>query len=161
MLVVSDTSPLRALQSLDLVGVLQPMYREVLVPPAVARELLVEVPGLGALRVSDHPGLLLRAPADAAQVAKFASHVNAGEAEALALALEVRADVVLIDEVDGRRLAASLGLRTTGALALLVQAKRAGLLTKVGPLLERLDTRIGFRVSPALRDRILRDAGED
>lgn len=160
MLVVSDTSPLRALQSLELINLLSALYREVLVPPAVVRELAIDVPNLGPLRVADYPTLMVRAPRDSAGVAKFAMQVNDGEAEAIALALEFKADIILIDEADGRRLAAGLGLRTTGALALLVQAKRAGLITAVSPLLDLLDARISFRVSSAVRERVLHDAGE-
>lgn len=102
----------------------------------------------------------MRAPIDHAQVARLLEELNTGEAEALALATEVQADAVLIDESVGRRVAARLGLQTVGVLALLVQAKQRGLVGAVAPLIDELDTRIHFRVSEQVRRRVLADAGE-
>lgn len=160
MLVVSDTSPLRALQAIERVGLVEQLYGRVLIPPAVASELGVEVPVLGAFPLADHPFLVVQAPTDQAGVARLLGELNAGEAEALALAVEVRADVVLIDESHGRRVAARLGLRTTGVLATLVRGKERGLVDRVGPLISELDRRINFRISEEVRRKVLMDAGE-
>jgi predicted nucleic acid-binding protein len=160
MIVVSDTSPLRALQTIKQVPLLTAAFGEVLLPPAVAAELEVAVPSLGAFPLSSFPFLKVRAPLDVAQVSRLRAELNAGEAEALALASELRAGVVLIDESPGRRVAARMGLRTMGVLALLVQAKRLGQLNAVAPLVEELAEKINFRISAELRQRILRDAGE-
>ncbi len=160
MLVVSDTSPLRALQALGLVSLIEQLYGNVYVPPAVVAELSVNAPGVGAFRVTDFPFLVVRAPSDRSQVSALLADLNAGEAEALALAVEVHADAVLIDESLGRRIAARLGLKTTGVLALLVDAKTRGLIGRVAPLIRELDARINFRISEQLRARVLKDAGE-
>lgn len=160
MLVVSDTSPLRALQALGMVSLVEQVYGSVLVPPAVVAELAVEAPSIGAFRVLEYPFLIVRAPIDQARVSRLLEELNAGEAEALALALEASADTVLIDEAIGRRAAARLGLKTVGVLALLVQAKGRGLVERVAPLIDELDARINFRVSSQVRRRVLEDAGE-
>lgn len=70
--------------------------------------------------------------------------LDKGEAEAIALALELGADQVLIDERRGRRIAARLNLRYTGILGILVEAKNRGLISEVKPLLDALIDRAGF-----------------
>jgi predicted nucleic acid-binding protein len=86
--------------------------------------------------------------------------LDPGESEALALAMEIHAERVLIDESEGRRVARRLGLATIGVMGFLVQAKHQGLIPRVGPLMDVLTTRIRFHLSPEVRQQILRDAGE-
>ncbi|MCL4741041.1 MAG: DUF3368 domain-containing protein [Phycisphaerales bacterium] len=160
MIVVSDTSPLRALQALDRLGLIESVFGEALIPPAVMRELAAESPGVAPLDVTQYPYLVVRSPSDRGQVDRLLVELNAGEAEALALAIEVGAETILLDESDGRRVAARLGLRTTGVLALLVRAKELRLLDRVAPLLDELDAKINFRVSQQVLRRVLADAGE-
>jgi predicted nucleic acid-binding protein len=86
--------------------------------------------------------------------------LGAGENETLALGLEIKADLVIMDERAGRRLALALGLPVVGTAGVLLAAKRASLIPVVRPLLHALTER-GFRISSALRDRVLADAAED
>ena len=160
MLVVRDTSPIRALQALHLVSLVEQMFTRVYIPPAVVHELSVAAPIIGPFNVSEYPCFITQAPKDRSRVAELLIELNTGEAEALALALELQADTVLIDESLGRRVAVRLGLKTTGVLALLVRAKANGHVPEVAPLLDQLNATINFRISPALRARVLRDAHE-
>lgn len=160
MIVVSDTSPLRALQSLDLVGLLESIYRTVLIPPAVAGELEREAPNLGPFRLADYAFIAIDEPEEDQLLSRLRAELDEGEAQALALAKQVGAELVLVDELAGRRAARRLGLETSGVLAVLVLAKSRGLVTRVTPLLDRLDWTIRFRVSAAVRRRVLEDAGE-
>ncbi len=81
--------------------------------------------------------------------------LHLGESEALALAVEVKPDVVLIDEKTGRAVAKELGLVPLGVLGTLVKAKRAGLIVAVAPLVTRLKDELDFRVSAQVERRIL------
>jgi predicted nucleic acid-binding protein len=131
-----------------------------LIPPGVAAELAVDAPGLGPLALSAHPYLQIAWAKDVELVERLKMRLGAGESEALALAVETRADLVLLDETDARAAASTLGLRTRGVLATLVEAKRAGIVARVAPLIDRLEDRIRFRVSREVRALVLKSARE-
>lgn len=94
------------------------------------------------------------------RVSEFRLKLDAGEAEALALAEGVHADLVLVDELAGREVARQCGFTVLGTLGILLRAKQHGLCPAVGPLLDRLQRELNFFVSPGLRQTILRQAGE-
>lgn len=158
--VVSDTSPLRALDHLKLTWLLQSLYGEVLIPPAVAQELQDPASALPPLDWRSVPGVTVRAPVDKKRVEDLTQTLDQGEAEAICLGLEVRASALLVDERAARAVAASLGLRPVGVLAVLVRAKELGHISEVRPLLDLLRTDIGFYISRPLYAEIVRLAGE-
>ncbi|HYE62469.1 MAG TPA: DUF3368 domain-containing protein [Phycisphaerales bacterium] len=160
MLVVSDTSPLRGLQVLGLTHLLPLWYGQVVVPTADAAELTVPIAAAGPFPFAHHPFIRVAAPSDLGRVQTLLQQVDKGEAEAIALALELNVTTILMDEVDGRAVARRLGLSPTGVLGMLVRAKRERLIAAASPLIERLEREIEFRVSAALRESVLRDAGE-
>jgi hypothetical protein len=86
--------------------------------------------------------------------------LDPGESEAIALALQLKAPVLLMDEADGRAAAAREGLTTIGAVGVLLQAKHLGLIPAVVPLIERLRDETRFFVSPKLLAQLRRQAGE-
>ncbi len=158
--VVSDTSPLRALGQLRLVHVLKPLYGSVIVPPGVAAELERTPPGLVPIDLVAHPFVEVREPHDRQLVEMLLSRLGRGESEAIALALEVHADFILVDEALGRSVAKSRGLLPVGVVGVLAQAKLVGLIAEVRPLLDRLEAELDFRLSDEVKRRGLRLAGE-
>jgi len=149
--VVSNASPLIAFQQLGQLGLLGGLFGTVLVPPAVMRE---------ARSVIERPAWLVeRALAQALPAAIRHAGLGTGESEALALALEVRADRVLLDELAGRRMAQRLGLPVLGSLGVLLAAKRRGLIPNVREPLDALRNS-GFRMDDELFENALRTAGE-
>jgi predicted nucleic acid-binding protein len=158
-IVVSDTSPIRALHHLDLLPVLADLYGTVFVPPAVVAELHKETPRFQPLEVKGVSYIQLRAPGDRQAVGDLARTLDPGESEAIALAQELGASL-LIDEKTGRRIAQRMGLLTIGVVGVLLAAKARGRVMRIGPLLDRLRTEVGFRLSPVIRANALRLAGE-
>lgn len=158
-IVVSDTSPIRALHHLGLLNVLSALFETVYIPPAVDRELRRTTSRFGSLDVRAQ-GLIVAAPADLELVKHLMLELDAGESEAIALAIEVSAGTLLIDEFSGRSIARKRGLTVTGVLGFLVRAKARGLVGPVRPLIERLRTEIDFFISEAVLHEVLTSAGE-
>ena len=86
--------------------------------------------------------------------------VDAGEAEAIAIAADLRADIVIIDEQEGRMLARQAGLSITGTLGVLLRAKRNGHLPFIKPEIQALRNRTRFFLSASLEAEVLASAGE-
>ena len=158
-IVVSDTSPVRALANLGLLELLRVIYGDVIIPPAVAAELrnppvgqaVVDLAGFSFVRVQETSGPLKP---------DFLEELDRGEAEALTLALELRADLILIDEMAGRAKARALGLEIIGVLGVLLEAKHRGEIETISPLLDQLQINHRFFIAPRLLEEILRLAGE-
>ncbi len=83
-----------------------------------------------------------------------------GETEVLMLALELPEAIVVLDDALARRVADTLGIRLTGTLGLLLDAKKAGLIPAVKPVLDQLQA-LRFRLAPYTRLAVLRLAGEE
>nr|WP_216087055.1 DUF3368 domain-containing protein [Stanieria cyanosphaera] len=89
------------------------------------------------------------------------NELDIGEVEAIALAVEIQAERLLIDERLGWLVAARLNLRYTGILGILVEAKSQGLIVEVKPLLNALIDQAGFWVAEPLYNRVLQLVDED
>jgi len=161
VIVVSNTSPMTNLAAIGQVAILHQLYGVVYIPEAVYRELRA-----GESR-GDHPPFLEMAdwiqvravPLESLQsLAPY--RLDRGEAEAIALAERMQADLLLMDERIGRRCARERNLRVVGLLGTLIVAKQRGLITAVHPLVEQLRQQAGFYVSDLLLAEVLRRAGE-
>lgn len=159
-IVVSDTSPIRALHHLDLLGVLGRLFDRVILPPAVLRELIQPRARFSAVDISRYAFVDVIAPRNLAQVQQLRQLLDAGECEALALALEVGAEALLIDESTGRSIAVDRGMPVIGTLGILSRAKARGFVTVVAPLLDRLRDELDFYISDGLRGEFLHSIGE-
>ena len=93
-------------------------------------------------------------------MAELERRLDVGEAAALVLAMELRADLVLIDETVGRTVARELGIPVIGVLGILIEAKEKRLIAAVRPLIERLQNELDFFLSPALVTAVLMRANE-
>ena len=160
MLIVSDTSPIRALHHLDHVWLLEPMYHRVLVPPAVEHELSHPPPRFQPIDLSPFHYIEIRNPIDSQRITAFRRTIDFGESEAITLAVEAGADFILLDDLAGRRVAETCGLIPVGVLGILLQARRVHLIPKIRPLIVRLRNELGFSLSDYLIDGVLQEAGE-
>lgn len=151
-LVVSNSSPLLALAQIGLLDLLRQLHTTVLMPPAVARESTPSIPVRPHWLVEQPLG----GPLDP-RVLRASLHP--GEREALTLAMERSADWVVLDERSARSVAEALGHPVVGAIGVLIQAKRHGLLPLVRPSLDAL-LATGFYAGPNLYRRVLAGVGE-
>jgi len=149
--VVCNSSPLIALSHIGEIEILKSLFGEVLVPPAVVAE---------SVSASPLPEWVLRRDlTSAVAVELLHPALGRGESEAICLAAESKARLVLLDDRPARRHAQALGLPVMGTLGILLAAKRRGLVPAVRSLLEALVAH-GFRVAPRLLKSVLADAGE-
>lgn len=161
MIVVSDASVLINLARIGELNLLHRLYGKILIPHAVWQEVVVEGAGQpGAEEVRTSSWIETRDVANEHLVRALRQDLDAGEAEAIALALEVGADLLLIDERLARETAQHLGVRYVGLIGVLIVAKRKRLIGAIKPHLDRLRNEAGFRVSDALYARVLQDEKE-
>lgn len=159
MIIVSDTSPLSNLAIVGCLSLLEQIYTQVIIPQGVAEELM---------NASDEDNIIAGVlsldwieiiPAkNLKMITELRNNHNLdrGEAEAIALAIELNADELLIDERLGRREAIRLGLPITGVLGILLVAKQRKLIPAVQPVMDALISQAGFRVSSQLYTEILK-----
>ncbi|MBI4614352.1 MAG: DUF3368 domain-containing protein [Planctomycetes bacterium] len=158
MSVVSNTSPLSHLSAIGKLEILREIYGEIVVPPAVAEEL--------ADRRQEHPLDVVVVPWIRVQSPigppppTLSRFIHRGEEEAITLAIEMGAELLLIDERKGREEARRLRVPIAGVLGILLTARKRALIPSVAELIERLDRETDFWMSEKLIRMILRAAGE-
>ena len=153
MIVVSDTSPITALITIQQINLLHQLYGDVKIPPAVADELLAYHTEL--------PAFIQTAPvAGDPLLDQLKSQLDPGEAEAIVLAKELQADLLLIDEALGREAARHEHLPVIGLMGVLLVAKKKRLVDSVEELIARLEADAGFYLSRQVKERVLEAAGE-
>lgn len=153
MIVVADTSPLNYLIQLDQIHLLHAFYGQILVPHAVYEELLDDAAPEVVRSWARNPPAWLKLLSPSHVPPQMLATLDPGGAEAIALAEELHADWLLIDEADGREEAARRGLRLVGTLGVLRDAHRTGLLD-FREQAKRLQN-AGFFVSDALILRMI------
>ncbi|MBR0289526.1 MAG: hypothetical protein IJQ82_11165 [Selenomonadaceae bacterium] len=159
MIVVADTTPIITLMKLQRLDLLEKLFGTVIVPNAVYEELIsntnylnekqmiIDCPFLKRLEISDRQSI---------KILREVVGLDAGESEAIALTEEKHADLLIIDERKGRRVAKQMELKITGTIGILLQAFDCKILSQEEILSysERLrDSRI--RISDSLFALIL------
>jgi len=161
VIVVSNTSPLTNLAAIGQFDLLRRLYGDLAIPEAVWDEL--NAGGLG------WPGCDAVARADWVKrhkvrnrlaVTALMDDLDAGEAAAIVLSLELGADLLLLDESEGRHHAQRLDLHITGVIGILQVAKHNGLIDCVRPHLDALRAVAGFYISEALYQFVLLTVAE-
>lgn len=163
MRAVSDTSPISALASIGRLALLKSQFSEIWIPAAVSDELALH-PGPAALASIQaairEKWIHSASPSNSHLLGILSLYLHRGEAEAIALAADMRVDVVIIDEHEGREFASQTGLSVTGVLGILLRAKLTGEIPALKPEILALRARARFFIAPALEARILSIAGE-
>jgi predicted nucleic acid-binding protein len=150
MVVVADTSPINYLILIAQIELLKQLYTRILIPPAVVAELKHPIAPKPVRDWADNAPEWVEVLSPKSRL--MLAQLDLGESEAIALATEVHADVVLIDEQAGRQEAVRRGLKVAGTLSVLDEADRAGLVIFDNAITELRKT--SFRVSQAVLSEI-------
>jgi hypothetical protein len=156
---VSNTTPIISLLKLNRLEILQKLYTEVYIPFAVYEEIeagkskgyykdLSKIGWINIIGIQDK------------QAIKYFLDLDAGEAEAIVLATEIGADLIILDEKLGRFHAKHAGLKGTGTIGVLIKAKRDGFIKELKPLLTELTDKEVW-ISEKLRTEVLKIVGEE
>ena len=156
--VVSNTTPIISLLKLSRLDILQELYSEISIPFAVFEEIeagknkgyyqdLSKIKWINIVKIQDKKAL------------KYFLDLDAGESEAIVLATEIGADLIIIDEKLGRFHAKHADLKVTGTIGILIKAKNQGILKELKPLLYELIEKDVW-ISETLIGEILKQAGE-
>jgi predicted nucleic acid-binding protein len=154
--IISNTGPLIALAQIDQFDLLRRLFGNLLIPPAVRAEIQDEI---SATALAAAAWITIQPVRNTLAAELLRQELDAGESDAILLAQETGADLILLDDRAATRKARALGLRVIGTLGVLLLGKRARHLSALKPLLDNLRER-DFRMSAALYDQVLRDAGE-
>ncbi|GAB4446036.1 MAG: DUF3368 domain-containing protein [Anaerolineae bacterium] len=156
--VVANAGPLIALARIDQLTLLPNLYGQIIIPPAVFREVTTPADLPGARVLAQAGWLQVVEAQDQVAVQRLLFWLNEGESEAIVLAQET-GTTLLIDERRGRAVAAALGGQISGTVGVLLAAKALGQVQAVTPLLDALIAS-GVRLSPRLYEEAQRQAGE-
>ena len=161
MIVVSNTTPLIGLASIQRLDLLAKLFGEVHIPQAVYDEayLAGRVAGEVKYPVPAVDWIKVVTVKDRLAVEVLLDELDLGEAETIVLARELPAEWVLMDERKGRRKLAQLGVPKIGTLGILLKAKQLGLLPTIRLEIETLHQQ-GFSLSHSVIDAVLQRAGE-
>jgi predicted nucleic acid-binding protein len=158
-IVVVNATPIIALVLINQLSLLQYLYNEVIIPPEVQAEVLTGGPsGVGKVEL-EGANWIRTIPLQDPRRADLLSDLDRGEAEVIALAQELDAQLIIIDERLARRHAKRLGLTLTGTLGVLLKAKEQGVIPVIAPLIDQL-RQGGIRLSQAVVTEALELAGE-
>lgn len=145
MIVVSNTSPLINLAWIGRLNLLNDLFQRILIPQAVWDETVGVGRGRpGAPETAAAVWIERRQVENTNLVLALRQDLDVGEAEAIALAVEQSADLLIMDERLGREVAERFGIRPIGTIGVLVAAKRSGLITHIKPHLDTLRGEAGF-----------------
>ena len=139
MTAVCNTSPLLVLAKVQRLALLTTLYTPLVIPGAVLAEIGAKTDAAATqiqAFAATPPTVVQRATSSA--LARLPADLGAGEREAIALALEMQADLVILDDQIGRRLARAHGLQVTGTVGVLVEAHARGLVPALRPELDQL-----------------------
>lgn len=149
MIVVSNTSPLIFLSSIDMLELLNHEFGEVQIPEAVYREFTVYEemikPWIKTKKINNNLFATV-----------LTTTLGDGEAEAIVLAKEIKADLLLMDDLAGRRLAKAYGLNVIGTVGFLKVMHKKGIIKEFKSVLDSLINN-GLWIDDALHTKLLED----
>ena len=147
--IISDTSCLILLDKIGELELLNKLFGTIITTSEVAQEFGQLLPDWFEIKQAN----------DKNYQSIIETSVDKGEASAIALALELEDCLLIIDDLKGRKFATQLGINIIGTIGVIVDAKLAGLITSVKPILKKIKE-TNFRITDSLELLILKRANE-
>jgi predicted nucleic acid-binding protein len=148
--IISDSSCIISLYNAKALDLLQQVFKEIIITPTIAAEVQISLPDW--ITIVHNTGLI---PGSFQGIV-----LDAGEASAISLALELQDTILIVDDLKARRVAELLSIDFMGTLGVAVEAKRRGILDSIRPLIERL-RQAGLRFSSDVERQALIEANEE
>ncbi len=158
MIVVSDTSAITNLFQINKLELLKLLYRKIKIPSAVFEELS-QIP-IQKNYILSSDWIEVITPSNQNLVNTLLEDLDLGESEAIALALEISADYIIIDERKGRNIANQYDLQVVGIIGLFIQCKQENIIPNVKDLLDELIDQTSFYINPNFYRTVLSELGE-
>lgn len=159
MIIVSDTTPIISLIKIKHLGLLKKIFGNVIIPYAVYSELtsnIAFIDEIAEIRNASFLEVLSVKNEEAVRLFRKGTGLDVGESEAIVLAEELNAELILMDERKGRIIAKQMGLQITGTLGILIESYHMKLISP-GEVQELMDLLIesGVRISKSLYNSII------
>lgn len=148
-IVIADASCLIALGRINRLFILQHLFHTVFITEEIEKEFANPLP----------KWIVVKQLLSQQRKKELSEIVDEGEASAIALALEIKDCILIIDERKGRKIAKQLNIVILGTLKTLLLSKEKGIITSDTEVVNELEN-MNFRFSKALRKEILKEAGE-
>jgi len=160
-MIVSNSTPLINFSAIGRLDILEALFTTLTIPPAVEHEILERGAQYPTVTIVRQAAFIVKQDIHNEMLrAALSLDLDPGEAEAITLALEHKADLLLLDEIAGRTIAESHQLAFTGSIGCLVEAKRVGIIPAIKPLLDAMRLEARFWVNPRLYARVLAEERE-
>ncbi|MFW6359135.1 MAG: DUF3368 domain-containing protein [Chroococcales cyanobacterium] len=161
MIIISSTSPISNLAAIRQLSLLPQLYNKLIIPTPVANEIArVGTTYTQAVSVSTLDWISIQSGESQFIVDRLSIYLSQGEATAIALAVELKADLVLLDDQLARKMAAEYGLKSVGLLGILLEAKSQDKISEIKLILNDLVVQSRYRINPRLYSEVLEIAGE-
>ncbi len=147
--IISDTSCLILLEKIGELDLLHEVFGEIFITQEIADEYGSTLPNW----------ISIQNPTNKKYQEILEASIDKGEASAIALAVEFVDCLLIIDDLKGRNLAETLGIKITGTFGLILEAKLSGKISSVKPLLEKIK-QTDFHFSAEIEKKILAKANE-
>jgi hypothetical protein len=160
-IVISNSTILINFATIDRLDILHALFKELIIPEAVWDETVLKASRyVSAKRIRESDWIKVKKVHDRNSVKLLRGRLDDGEAEAVSLALELKADFILLDESPAREVAKKLEMNFIGTVGCLIMAKRLGIIENIKSLLNKIIKDAKFWISSDLYWTILKDARE-
>ncbi len=161
MVIISDTSCINNLLVINKLNLLHQIFGEIIIPPAVYDELVAyESINPDISKIDSFIWIKIKPITNLVLYEYLLNYLDNGEAQAITLAQELKAELLVVDESAGREIAKQYGLVVTGTIGVIVQAKKLGIIPHVKEILDNLRNISGFWINQKFYNEVLQQVNE-